>query len=97
MHSVIISSWTTHVSNYRNKRTLSIFFFRGLEQMKPSFFLSSRSALAPDLELAVLGLRPGFFLESLPFFCFTLAWSRLPLWPSSYDVVVEEPATTLEI
>ncbi|KAI5664210.1 hypothetical protein M9H77_23533 [Catharanthus roseus] len=32
-----------------------------------AFLLSSRSALAPDLELTVLGLRPGFFLESLPF------------------------------
>jgi len=30
--------------------------------------------LAPDLELAFLGLRLGFFLGSLP-----LAWSRLPL------------------
>ncbi|KAI5657600.1 hypothetical protein M9H77_26393 [Catharanthus roseus] len=47
-----------------------------------AFLLSSQSALAPDLELAVLGLRPGFFLESLPFRYFRplpLAWSRLPL------------------
>ncbi|KAI5641194.1 hypothetical protein M9H77_00314 [Catharanthus roseus] len=47
-----------------------------------AFLLSSRSALAPDLEFAVLGLRPGFFLESLPFRYFRplpLAWSRLPL------------------
>ena len=47
-----------------------------------AFLLSSRSALAPDLELALLGLRLGFFLESLPFRDFRplpLAWSRLPL------------------
>ncbi|KAL2457091.1 Uncharacterized protein Fot_56502 [Forsythia ovata] len=47
-----------------------------------AFLLSSRSALAPDLELAVLGLRLGFFLESLPFRYFRplpLSWSRLPL------------------
>lgn len=53
--------------------------------MKPSFFLLGPPclALAPDLELAVLGLRSGFFLESLPFDtlgpCPWLAWSRLPL------------------
>ncbi|KAI8522432.1 hypothetical protein RHMOL_RhmolMtG0009200 (mitochondrion) [Rhododendron molle] len=32
-----------------------------------AFLLSSRSALVPDLELAVLDLRLDFFLESLPF------------------------------
>ena len=64
-------------------RAVALYFFRGLEQMKPSFFLPfSRAALAPDLELAVLGLRLGFFLESLPFRYFRplpLARSRLPL------------------
>ncbi|KAK4412251.1 ATP synthase subunit a [Sesamum alatum] len=43
-----------------------------------AFFLSSRSALAPDLELAVLGLRPGFFLESLPFFLLYLGLVSTP-------------------
>ena len=44
--------------------------------------LSSRFALAPDLELSVLDLRLDFFLESLPFRYFRArprAWSRLSL------------------
>ena len=68
----------------RKKLTVSIFILGqslclGADE---AFLLSYRSALAPDLELAVLGLRLGFFLESLPFRDFRplpLAWSRLPL------------------
>ncbi|KAK4412227.1 hypothetical protein Salat_2964000 [Sesamum alatum] len=69
---------------------------RGLEQMKPSFFLLGPLWL---LILSSLFLASDLASSWSPclFFCFTLAWSRLPLWPSSYDVVVEEPATTLEI
>lgn len=67
------------------KKKLPIPFFLGQSLClgaDSAFLLSSRPALAPDLELAVLGLRLGFFLESLPFRDFRplpLAWSRLPL------------------
>lgn len=80
MHSVIISSWTTLIQF--EEETNSFHFFLGLGADE-AFLLSSRSAsLAPDLELAFLGLRLGLFLESLPFRYFRplpLAWSRLPL------------------
>lgn len=85
MHSVL----SFPVGRSVNPEETNCFHFSFLGQSlclgaDSAFLLSSRSgsALAPDLELAVLGLRLGFFLESLPFRDFRplpLAWSRLPL------------------